>query len=89
MEKKRQKTLEKEAEELSRRGRGEKERPAWRDEESDPEEKSPAPEPWRNVVGGSGFNRHSKSVSISPDKVKVHIACYSVTSFYCVVAGLR
>jgi hypothetical protein len=37
MEKKRQKALEKEAEEMSKMGRREDGRPAWRDEDSDHE----------------------------------------------------
>lgn len=64
IEMKRQKTLQKEAEQLSRRGReGEGDRPAWRDEESDPEEEE---EPVKvQSMPTSGFDNYNKS--LSPD----------------------
>lgn len=63
---KRQKTLQKEAEQLSRRGReGEGERPAWRDEESDPEEEGVAMKV--PSMPASGYDHYSKSVSPDPD----------------------
>lgn len=64
MEKKRQKTLAKEAEQLSRqRGADGKERPAWRDEDSDPEEDETATAPalWENRAKASKFRQ-----SLSP-----------------------
>ena len=70
MEKKRQKALEKEAEELSKLGRREDGRPAWRDEDSDHEEAEPSQDMWKitprtsNLYKPESPNRASVSDSL-------------------------
>ena len=60
---KRQKTLQKEAEQLSRQGReGGGDRPAWRDEESDPEEEESGKVQSMPISGYVHYNK-----SLSPD----------------------
>lgn len=81
MEKKRQKALDKEAEELSKLGRREDGRPAWRDEDSDHEEDEKAEDMWKITPRTAGFYKpespNDASVSLCSG---LHLECrYPVT----------
>lgn len=67
MEKKRQKTLEKEAEELSMQGQQEEGRPAWRDEESDHEEDETTPgnDMWKITPRSSSQYRPESPIGVN------------------------